>query len=286
MRIASLHDRLVIVDDTRALDVERASEGLFSHRIAEVYERWAEFRSWADTARTERGFVYDPARLDSPSPAARQIVAFGLNYADHAQESGLSAPEGLPPVFTKFASSVTGPNTTVDLPSGNVDWEVELAVVIGRIAHHIGEAEAWDHVAGVTVAQDLSERVLQFSGPAPQFSLGKSHPGFLPLGPAVVSVDELPDPDALQLRAEINGETVQHGNTRDMIMPVPVLLARLSQVLTLYPGDVILTGTPAGVGMGRTPARYLAEGDVLTSSIEGVGSMRQTFRKRGLDADR
>lgn len=280
MRIASLNHRLVILNEDRAIDVERASAGRFSHRIEEIYNRWAEFREWATEATVGEEFPVDPAQLDAPSPAARQIVAFGLNYADHADESGIAAPEGLPPVFTKFVSSVTGPHAAVVLPDGNVDWEVELALVIGRTTHQISEADAWDHVAGVTVAQDLSERVLQFSGPAPQFSLGKSHPGFLPLGPAVVTVDELPDPNALELRAEINGETVQHGNTRHMIMPVPVLLARLSDVLTLYPGDVILTGTPAGVGMGRTPPRYLADGDVLTSTIEGVGTMRQTFHTR------
>lgn len=280
MRFTSLDGRLVIIRDNLAIDVERASDRLFSHRIAEIYDRWAEFRSWADRATTAEGFAFDPAQLDSPSPAPRQIVAFGLNYADHARESSIGTPDGLPPVFTKFASSVTGPNTTVELPDGNVDWEVELAVIIGRTAHHVGTDDAWDYVAGVTVAQDLSERVLQFSGPAPQFSLGKSHPGFLPLGPSVVSVDDLPDPNALELRSELNGETVQHGNTRDMIMPVPALIARLTEVLTLYPGDVILTGTPAGVGMGRTPARYLMDGDVLTSSITGVGSMRQTFRTR------
>jgi 2-keto-4-pentenoate hydratase/2-oxohepta-3-ene-1,7-dioic acid hydratase in catechol pathway len=278
MRIASLNDRLVLVAGDAAFDVETASGGLFSHRIAEVYDRWAEFRAWAASHDGDGGCPIDPIRLGSPSPAPRQIIAFGLNYRDHAAESSIAAPDGLPPVFTKFVSAVTGPYTEVTLPDGNVDWEVELALVIGRATHRITAAEAWDHVAGVTVAQDLSERIQQFSGPAPQFSLAKSHPGFLPLGPVLVTVDELDDPNALSLSAEVNGETVQNGNTRDLIMAVPELLARLSTVLTLYPGDVLLTGTPAGVGMGRTPPRYLAAGDVLTSTIEGIGTIRQTFR--------
>jgi 2-keto-4-pentenoate hydratase/2-oxohepta-3-ene-1,7-dioic acid hydratase in catechol pathway len=278
MRIASLNDRLVLLDGDLAVDVADASAGLFTHRIADVYDRWNEFRVWAASHDVRGGEHFDPSELCSPSPAARQIIAFGLNYRDHAAEAGIAAPEGLPPVFTKFLSSMTGPNTTVNLPAGNVDWEVELALVIGRTAHGISESDAWDYVAGVTVAQDLSERVLQMSGPAPQFSLGKSHPGFLPLGPALVTIDELDDHNALGLTTVLNGETVQNGNTRDFIMPVATLLAQLSDVITLYPGDVIITGTPAGVGMGRKPPRYLADGDVLTSTIEGVGTIQQTFR--------
>jgi 2-keto-4-pentenoate hydratase/2-oxohepta-3-ene-1,7-dioic acid hydratase in catechol pathway len=283
MRIASLNDRLVLLQKNGVVDVETASDALFSHRISEVYDRWDEFRSWAASQEfrgepVDSGTPFDPSDLGSPSPAARQIIAFGLNYRDHAAESGLAAPVGLPPVFTKFLSSMTGPNTTVTLPEGNVDWEVELALIIGRTASRISEADAWNYVAGVTVAQDLSERVLQMSGPAPQFSLGKSHPGFLPLGPALVTIDELDDPNALGLTTVLNGETVQNGNTRDLITPVATLLARLTEVVTLYPGDVIITGTPAGVGMGRKPPRFLADGDMLTSTIEGIGTLRQTFR--------
>jgi 2-keto-4-pentenoate hydratase/2-oxohepta-3-ene-1,7-dioic acid hydratase in catechol pathway len=280
MRIASLNDRLVLLHNNGVVDVGAASAGLFSHRIADVYDRWDEFCTWTASQEPRGAEDFDEAELGSPSPAPRQIIAFGLNYRDHATEAGIAAPGGLPPVFTKFLSSMTGPHTTVTLPGGNVDWEVELAVVIGRTAHHISETDAWDYIAGVTVAQDLSERVLQMSGPAPQFSLGKSYPGFLPLGPALVTIDELDDPNALGLTTVLNGETVQDGNTRDLIMPVATLLAQLSNVITLYPGDVIITGTPAGVGMGRKPPRYLADGDVLTSTIEGIGTIRQTFRAR------
>jgi 2-keto-4-pentenoate hydratase/2-oxohepta-3-ene-1,7-dioic acid hydratase in catechol pathway len=183
----------------------------------------------------------------------------------------------LPPIFAKFPSSLAGPDIVVALPEGDVDWEVELAVVVGRTARNVAEEDAWGHVAGVTVAQDLSERRLQFAGPSPQFGLAKSYPGFLPLGPWVVTPDELDDPDAVPLSATLNGEVVQDGSTRDLVCAVAPLIARLSRIVPLVPGDVLLTGTPAGVGMARTPPRFLAPGDVLESTVAGVGSMRQRF---------
>ncbi|MFJ3802581.1 fumarylacetoacetate hydrolase family protein [Streptomyces sp. NPDC090088] len=277
MHLANLAGRLHLVTGARAVDVADASEGRFAPDPQAIYAQWSDFRAWAREADLPEGRLYDREDLGSPVPAPSQLVAVGLNYRDHATETGYAVPEGLPPVFTKFASSLTGPYTTVRLPEGDVDWEVELAVVLGRTASHITEAEAWDHIAGYTVAQDISERVLQMSGPAPQFSLGKSHAGFTPLGPWLVTPDELPDPAGLRLTTQVNGETVQDGNTRDLIFPIPTLIARLSQVLTFRPGDVILTGTPAGVGMGRTPPRYLAPGDTLTTHIEGIGSLEQRF---------
>ncbi|MFD7875857.1 fumarylacetoacetate hydrolase family protein [Streptomyces sp. NPDC059766] len=285
MRLANLTGRLHLITDTGAVDVADASDGRFSPDPQRIYARWADFRAWADGVSLPAGRPYGREELGSPVPAPSQLVAFGLNYRDHAAETGLAVPEGLPPVFTKFASSLSGPYTTVRLPEGNVDWEVELAVVIGATASHVTEAAAWDHIAGCTVAQDLSERVLQMSGPAPQFSLGKSYAGFTPLGPWLVTPDEIPDPARLRLTTQVNGETVQDGNTGDLIFPVPTLLARLTEVLTLHPGDLILTGTPAGVGMGRTPPRYLAPGDVLTSRIEGIGTLEQRFTaKAGQEA--
>lgn len=278
MRIGNLDGRLVIVQDNRAIDVETVSDGRFSARIDRIYPRWGEFHTWALTRDlSSSGVRFDPADLGAPVSTPRQIIALGLNYREHAAETGFGLPEGLPPVFTKFASAITGPESTVVLPVGNVDWEVELAVVISRAAHHIGAEEVWSHVAGLTVAQDLSERILQMSGPSPQFSLGKSYPGFLPMGPTLVTPDELPHPDALRLQSAVNGEVVQDGNTRDLIVPVAESIARLSDVITLYPGDVILTGTPAGVGMGRSPQRYLTVGDELVSTIEGLGTIRQRF---------
>ncbi|WP_405640963.1 fumarylacetoacetate hydrolase family protein [Streptomyces uncialis] len=278
MRIGNLSGRLVLVADGRAVDVEKASSGLFPSEPQAVYERWEDFRAWAATADLPPGESFDPTDLGSPAPAPRQTLAIGLNYRDHAAEAGFAAPKGLPPVFTKYATSITGPVTTVGLPpGGHTDWEVELVVVIGTRAARVSYADAWNHVAGLAVGQDLSERVTQMTGQVPQFSLGKSYPGFGPVGPWLVTPDEFDDPDDLELRCAINGEEVQHGYTRDMLLSVPDLIATLSAILPLEPGDIIFTGTPAGVGLGRDPQRWLAPGDELVSTITGIGELRQTF---------
>ncbi|GHB47029.1 hypothetical protein GCM10010377_42480 [Streptomyces viridiviolaceus] len=206
------------------------------------------------------------------------MLAVGLNYRDLVTEAGFATPEGIPPVFTKFATALTGPVTEVALPRGShTDWEVELVVVIGHEARHVVEAEARSCVAGLAVGQDISERVLQMEGPAPQFSLGKSYPGFAPTGPWLVTPDEFDNPDDLELTWSVNGAEMQRGRTRQPIFSVPALIAKLSAVLPLLPGDVIYTGTPAGVGLGRTPPRRLAPGDELISSIDGIGELRQRF---------
>ncbi|MDA5143418.1 fumarylacetoacetate hydrolase family protein [Streptomyces sp. AD681] len=278
MRIANLSGRLALIVDGRAVDVEQASDRRFSADPQAVYEHWEEFRSWATAADLPTGSAFEPAELGSPAPAPRQTLAIGLNYRDHASESGFAAPEGLPPVFTKFVTSISGPVTEVRLPAGgNTDWEVELVAVIGRRAEGVREADAWSHVAGLAVGQDISERVAQLAGPAPQFSLGKSFPGFAPIGPWLVTPDEFDNPDDLELRCAVNGEEVQKGRTRDLIVSVPALISKLSAVVPLLPGDVIFTGTPAGVGLGRDPQRFLAAGDELVSSVEGIGELRQTF---------
>ena len=255
-----------------------AKGGIGSNRQA-IYDRWAEFRSWAEPADLPAGAEFDAAGLGAPAPAPRQLLAAGLNYRDHADESGFAAPEGLPPVFTKFAPLVSPARSPRCgcRPGGHTDWEIELVVVIGTRAWQVAESEAWRHVAGLTIGQDLSERISQLAGPAPQFSLGKSLPGFTPMGPCLVTPDEFADPDDLGLRATINGEQVQKARTSQLIFPVPALISRLSARLPLLPGDVIFTGTPAGVGLGRDPQRWLADGDELVSAIEGIGELRQRF---------
>jgi 2-keto-4-pentenoate hydratase/2-oxohepta-3-ene-1,7-dioic acid hydratase in catechol pathway len=206
------------------------------------------------------------------------VLAIGLNYAEHAAESGFAVPEEPTVMFTKWPSCLTGPVTEVELPAGgHTDWEVELVVVIGRRAFRIGAADAWDHVAGLTVGQDISERILQTAGPSPQFSLAKSLPGFGPTGPWLVTPDEFDDPDDLELGCSVNGNQMQKGRTRDLIFSVPAMLAALSRRLPLLPGDVLFTGTPAGVGLGRSPQVWLAPGDELVSYVTGIGELRQHF---------
>ena len=277
MRIGNLDGRLVIVTGARAVDVESASGGRFGPGPQAVYDRWAEFAAWAPSAGDAPGQPFEQARLGGPAPAPRQSFGVGLNYRDHAQESGFTVPDQ-PSIFTKFPSCITGPRTDVVLPpGGHTDWEVELVAVIGTAARNIAAADGWSHVAGLTVGQDISERITQLSGQAPQFSLGKSFPGFGPTGPWLVTVDELADPDDLELGCSVNGDQMQKARTSYLIISVPELIARLSAIVTLLPGDVIFTGTPAGVGMGRDPQRWLAPGDEVVSYVEGIGELRQRF---------
>ncbi|MFE5159003.1 fumarylacetoacetate hydrolase family protein [Streptomyces sp. NPDC056697] len=280
MRFANHDGRATIVlNDTTGIDVESASKGKFGSNPASVYGVWDVFVDWAATVNpTDSVLTLHRSRLGAPSPEPRQIFAIGLNYRDHAAESGFDLPDRLPPVFTKFQSSLTGPDTTVSLPaSGNTDWEVELVVVIGRETKGVGKAEAWGSVAGLAVGQDLSERISQLQGPAPQFSFGKSYTGFAPVGPWLVTPDELSDPDDLELGCAIDGDVVQRGRTSDLVFDVPELISSLSQGVTLYPGDLIFTGTPAGVGLARQPQRYLQPGEELRSWVEGIGEIHQVF---------
>jgi 2,4-diketo-3-deoxy-L-fuconate hydrolase len=272
MRVANQDGRLVLVTDSGVLDVAAASGGQFGPDPHAVYDSWAEFVAWAAGAKptTEK---LDESALGPVVPRPRQVFAIGLNYLDHAAESGLRPPDQ-PMVFTKFPSCLHGPYDDIVLPSANVDWEIELVVVIGRPARGVRAEDAWDHVAGLTVGQDLSEREVQMRGAPPQFSLGKSYPGFGPVGPFLTTLDEVGDRDDLALTCTLNGEVVQSGHTRTLVFPVPELIAYLSGVCTLHPGDLIFTGTPPGVGMGRKPPRYLAPGDVLESTISGLGTMR------------
>jgi 2-keto-4-pentenoate hydratase/2-oxohepta-3-ene-1,7-dioic acid hydratase in catechol pathway len=277
VRIGNLDGRLAILNGIRAIDAERASGGQFGPDPQAVYDRWPEFVAWAAGADQALAEPYEAGLLGAPAPAPRQAFGIGLNYRDHAEESGFGVPEQ-PSVFTKFPSCISGPYGEVVLPpGGHTDWEVELVAVIGTLAREVSEADGWSHVAGLCVGQDLSERVTQLSGNAPQFSLGKSFPGFGPTGPWLVTIDELANPDDLELGCSINGVEMQKSRTSALILSVPQLVARLSAVLPLLPGDVIFTGTPAGVGQGRDPQRWLAPGDELTSYIDGIGQLRQRF---------
>ncbi|MFA1546990.1 fumarylacetoacetate hydrolase family protein [Actinomadura chokoriensis] len=275
MRIANLNDRAVLLAGDGAIDVEHASSGRFGPAPSAVYEHWDGFTAWtANAPRLPAPEPYSRAELRAPVPAPRQVFAIGLNYRAHAAESGLAVPEQ-PVVFTKFPTCITGPYDDITLPEGgHTDWEVELVAVIGRTARHVTEADAWDHVAGLTAGQDLSERTTQLAGPAPQFSLGKSLPGFGPIGPCVVTIDEFDDPDDVALGCRVGAECVQRARTGDMIFSVPRLVAALSARLPMLPGDLIFTGTPAGVGLGRAPQRWLAPGDELVTHVETIGEMR------------
>ena len=214
-------------------------------------------------------------RLAAPLPRPGKLVCIGLNYRDHAIETGADIPSE-PVMFMKATTAVCGPGDDLVLPpaSTHTDWEVELAVVIGRHGRHLSEVEAAAVVFGYTVMVDYSERVWQKERGG-QWTKGKSYDRFAPIGPWLVTAEEVADPQALRLSLRVNGEVMQNGTTADMIFGVPRLVAAVSEFMTLEPGDVISTGTPAGVGAGMKPPRYLRPGDLVEAEIEGIGQQRQ-----------
>lgn len=279
MRFANVAGRATIVlGDNTGIDVFKESHGRFGPEPQSVFDAWDEFLKWSNELKSGETIEFDRADLGAPVPEPAQIFAIGLNYDAHAKESGFASPVHLPPVFTKFRSSLTGPDTQVVLPEdGNTDWEVELVAVIGRTASNVSAGDAWNYVAGLTVGQDISERIAQLRPPAPQFGLGKSFAGFAPTGPWLVTPDEFENRDDIEIGCEIDGEIVQQGRTSELLFPVPLLISKLSEIVTLYPGDLIFTGTPSGVGVGREPQRFLQDGEHLRSWIGGIGELNQTF---------
>ena len=214
-------------------------------------------------------------RIGSCIANPQKFIAIGLNYSDHAAESGMTVPPE-PIVFTKQVSCLSGPNDTVTIPpkSEKSDWEVELGVIIGRTAKNIKQADAMKHVAGYCTVNDLSEREFQIERHG-QWTKGKGYDTFGPIGPWLVTKDEVKDPQNLSMWLELNGKRMQTGNTSTMVYGVAYLVAYLSQFFTLYPGDIITTGTPPGVGMGMKPPQYLKPGDKMVIAIEGLGVQRQ-----------
>lgn len=219
-----------------------------------------------------------PARdvaLQAPIDNPEKIICIGLNYADHAAESGMPIPDE-PIVFSKYASSIIGPDANIVVPSASsqVDYEVELVVVIGKRGRNISEGDALDHVAGYTVGHDVSARDYQLEKPGGQWMMGKTFDTFAPIGPDLVTTDDVPDPHNLGIRCILNGETVQDSNTSQLIFSVPKLIAYLTHIFTLTAGDLIFTGTPPGVGMGREPQLWLKHGDHVICEIDGLGRLK------------
>ncbi len=232
-------------------------------------------RQWNDTAASAAPKVPTAVRIGPPVARPSKIIGIGLNYRDHAEEAGMSLPSE-PVFFLKASSALAAPNDDLAMPPGatKLDWEVELALVIGRAARRVGEKEAMDHVAGFAILNDVSERGDQLDRGG-QWTKGKSADGFAPFGPYLVTTDELGDGDNLSLFLKVNGETMQDGNTANMAFKVPKLVSYVSHFMTLLPGDIITTGTPAGVGLGKKPPVFLKPGDVVELSVEGLGTQRQ-----------
>ena len=233
---------------------------------------------WAAGAGKRAAVVADDERLGPPLCRPSKIVCVGLNYRDHARESGMAVPTE-PVIFLKATSALSGPNDDVVIPRGSLktDWEVELAIVIGRKASYVDASGALDHVAGYVLHNDYSERAFQLERGG-QWVKGKSCDTFAPLGPYIATPDELGDVHDLSMWLTVNGERKQSSSTRDLVFGVPVIVSYISQFMTLLPGDVISTGTPAGVAMGHKPPRFLQDGDVVALGIDKLGESRQRLR--------
>ncbi len=282
LRYANIGGRAVLVSDdgTRYVDLETASNEAFSPEPMDAFARWDALRAFSaslPSSAFDTAPSIDASLLGAPSPMPYQVFGIGLNYRTHAEESGMPIPAS-PLTFTKFTSSIAAPNADITLGSQTVDWEVELVAVIATGGRDIPAASAWDHVAGVAVGQDISDRTLQFATQPPQFNLGKSRRGYSPFGPWLMDAADLANRDRMHLSMTLNGETVQDTLTDDLIFDVPTIISYLSTIVELLPGDVIYTGTPGGVGMSHKPPTFLKPGDVLVSTLDGVGHTRNVCR--------
>lgn len=271
------HRAAIVGEDGTLIDLERVSGGRFASDPMGALHRWSELSELAEPwIAAGGGELVDPVELGPCVPRPTKVFGIGLNYRAHAEETGRGVPTE-PLVFAKFPNCLTGPAATVELRGDRVDWEVELVVVIGPGGRDIAAEHAGRHIAGYCVGQDLSDRTVQNAGERPQFSMGKSYDGYGPIGPALVSASAVGDPEDLAIWCELNGERVQEARTSDLVFGVHELIERISAVCTLNPGDLIFTGTPSGVGVGRTPQRFLSPGDVLESGIDGIGRITTRF---------
>lgn len=238
-----------------------------------------ELQTWLQQNANDCPLVKNEIRLGAPLVRPSKIVCVGLNYAKHARESGMEIPKE-PVIFFKATSAIVGPNDDVIIPKGSTktDWEVELAVVIGAKASYVSEAEAMGHVAGYVLHNDYSEREYQLERSG-QWVKGKSSDTFAPLGPFLVTKDEVPDPHNLNLWLKLNGETMQDSNTSDFVFNIPKLISYISSFMTLLPGDIISTGTPSGVGLGLNPPLYLKPGDIVELGIDQLGTSKQSLKE-------
>jgi 2,4-didehydro-3-deoxy-L-rhamnonate hydrolase len=235
-------------------------------------------QEWLKENQANCPIVDNDLRLGSPLVRPSKLVCVGLNYAQHAAEAGMEVPKE-PVLFFKSTTAIVGPNDDVVMPKGSTktDWEVELAIVIGKKASYVDEANAFDHIAGYVLHNDVSERAFQIERSG-QWCKGKGCDTFAPIGPFIATKDEIPNPNNLNLWLKLNGEMMQNSSTSDFIFNVQHVVSHISQFMTLLPGDVISTGTPFGVGLGLTPPMYLKEGDVMELGIDGLGSSKQNVK--------
>ena len=279
-RFGSVGGRAVLVADSLAgfVDIEKFSGGKLPSDPMACIERWSEVCSLAKSLASAKATELTPLdfdKLDCPVPRPRQIFAVGVNYKAHAAEMNHGLPKE-PLVFTKFPSSLNRPHGQIKLVGEKCDFEAELVAVIAKGGRNISLTDAWSHVAGLCAGQDFSDRALQYANTPPQFSLGKSRAGFAAIGPYITDAATLATRGNLEMTCRVSGEVMQHTQTDDMIFEIPDIIAYLSSICELFAGDVIYTGTPSGVGAGRTPQRFLRAGDIVETTIQDLGTLRNT----------
>jgi 2,4-didehydro-3-deoxy-L-rhamnonate hydrolase len=277
LKLASIQGRAHFVigssNDFRVVDVEHSSKGSLPSDVMACFSVWQSLRAHAASLAKTDGVACSIEQLDCPVPQPRQLFAVGLNYKKHAEEMGSPLPT-TPLTFAKFQSSINTPCGDVRLVGSTCDYESELVIVIGAGGINIAQSDAWQHIAGIAAGQDISDRTLQYSGVPPQFSLGKSRTGFTPIGPWVADMDDNASREDLRLTCSVNGEIRQDTKTSDMIFDISQIVSYLSDICQLFPGDAIFTGTTAGVGHGHKPPIYLQRGDIIETTLEGVGMIR------------
>ena len=271
-KLANVKNRASLVVEGLVFDLEKASNGSFTSNVMDAIARHKDLHSISESliAESADGKLAE-AELGAPVPRPRNSFGVGLNYRDHAAESSMELPP-VPVVFSKYPSCINGPFNAIDLRTTSADYEAELVVVIGSTTRDIKPNRAWEHVAGIMCGQDISDRGLQMAAKPPHFGLGKSRDTYGPTGPLLVSTDVVANPDDLKITCSVNGEVRQADRTSNMVFDVSYLISYLSNVLTLEAGDIIFTGTPAGVGAAN--GRFLKPGDEVVTEIEGIGLMR------------
>ena len=270
-KLANIKGRAALLNEESFYDLEEISNGNLSHDSTKALFHLEELGELSKNLNDlEATGNISEAEFDAPVSFPKNCYAVGLNYRNHAEEANMTIPE-IPMVFTKHTSCLVGASADVEMRSNYVDYEAELVVVIGLSGKDISKDNAWNHVAGLCVGQDISDRPAQFASTPPMFNLGKSFDTFGPMGPALVSPDSLPNKENLVIECKVNDEIRQNDNTDDLIFDVPTIISYLSEIVTLNTGDVIFTGTPGGVGV--TQGKFLKDGDIITTSIEGLGTL-------------
>jgi 2-keto-4-pentenoate hydratase/2-oxohepta-3-ene-1,7-dioic acid hydratase in catechol pathway len=288
MRLVTLEvggkQRLAAELNGRYVDLARASKDALPSTMREFLEQgegaMEKAKRAVESAKSSAdSYSANQVTLKAPIPDPRKIICVGLNYADHAAESGAAIPPE-PVLFSKYPTAIIGPGEAILLPpeSQEVDYEVEFVFVIGKRGRRIPQEQAMDYVAGYTVGHDVSARDWQLKKVGGQWMVGKTFDTFAPIGPALVTKDEVPDPHNLKITCAVSGEVVQNSRTQQLIFKVPELVSYISTVITLEPGDLVFTGTPSGVGFSRKPPRFLKEGDVCELEVEGLGKLVNPVR--------